>query len=423
MTARTYVVVGGGLAAAKAVQSLRAAGDDSRVVLFADEPEHPYDRPDLSKSYLRGEKGRDALPVLDTSWYAEHQVELELGTHVEAVDRAARTVQTRGSRLRWDKLLLATGSTPRRLPVPGADLDGVHYLRTVADADALRETLAAGGHVVVVGAGWIGLEVAAAARHHGAHVTVLEPAPAPLHAVLGPETGEILAQLHRAHGVDVRTGTGVSALEGASGGVRQVLTSDGSRLEAHAVVVGIGVRPNTELADAAALRVDDGVVVDELLRSVDDPDILAAGDVARPWSPVYGTTVRVEHRANALRTGRAAGRTMAGVGAPYAQVPYFYSDQYDLSLEYRGFVGPGGYDQVVYRGDDDGEDDESQREFVAFWLRAGRVLAAMTVNVANQVVNQTDQADAIEALVRAQARVDPTRLADTSIDLATLAPR
>ena len=415
MNRPTHVLVGGGLAAAKAAEAARAAGFDGRLVLVADEDALPYERPELSKGYLKGTTTRAKLDVHETGWYAEHDVEPLLGVTATGLDLAARTVALSDRRsLDWDRLLFATGASPRRLAVPGAERAGVHYLRTVDDADALEAALGHGGHVVVVGAGWIGLEVAAAARHYGALVTVLEAAPTPLHAVLGPELGEVFAQLHRGNGVDVRAGVGVRELTGDAR-VRAVVLDDGSALPADAVVVGIGVRPNTELAEQAGLPVDDGVLADETLRSLGHPDVFAAGDVARFASPVYGATMRVEHWANAANQGGHAGRALAGSSAAYTKVPYFWTDQFGLSMEYHGWVGPAGYDAVVLRGEDEGEDDESMEQFIAFWLRDGRVRAAMNVNV-------WDQTDAIKALVRAQAAADPAALADPSTDLATIAP-
>ncbi len=417
MTRATYVVVGGGLAAGKAVEGLRAAGSEARVVLVGAESVLPYERPELSKGYLRGSTERHTLDVHDHGWYAAHDVEIEIGCAAVLLDAGARTITLDDGRvLGWDRLLLATGAAPRRLVLDGAELDGVHHLRTDADAEALRSGLAHGGHVVIVGGGWLGLEVAAAARHHGALVTVVEPLPTPLYAVLGPELGEVVAQVHRGNGVDVRTGTGVASLAGAAGVVREVVLTDGSRLPADLVVAAIGAAPADALAELAGLAVADGVVVDETLRSVDHPDVFAAGDVARAWHPLYGARLRVEHWANAGNQGMLAGRAMAGEAAAYGKVPYFWAEQFEFSMEYHGWVGPEGYDEVVIRGEnDDGEDDESLREFVAFWLRDGRVRAAMNVNV-------WDQTDALKALVRRQAAVNTSALADTGTDLADLVP-
>jgi 3-phenylpropionate/trans-cinnamate dioxygenase ferredoxin reductase subunit len=403
---RTFVIVGGGLAGAKAAQTLREEGYAGRLVLVSAEAERPYERPPLSKGYLTGSAERSSAFVHDEAWYAEHDVDLRLGTPAVGLDAAAHEVGlTGGERLVYDKLLLATGSSPRRLAVPGADLDGVLYLRMIEDADRLRAALADGGrHVVVVGAGWIGLEVTAAARGYGNDVSVVEPQPVPLRAALGDELGAVFADLHRAHEVDLRLGTGVRELTGTGGRVTGVVTDGGQTLPADVVVVGVGIRPNTELAEQAGLEVDDGVLAGSDLRT-SDPDIYAAGDLANAYNPLFGRRLRVEHWANALNGGPAAARSMLGQEVSYDRVPYFYTDQYDLGMEYSGSVGPDGYDQVVYRG------DVGVREFVAFWLSQGRVVAGMNVNVWD--VN-TD----IAGLVRSGAVVDAGRLADPSVPLS-----
>ncbi|HSR23780.1 MAG TPA: FAD-dependent oxidoreductase [Candidatus Eisenbacteria bacterium] len=403
----TYVIVGASLAGAKAAAGLREAGFEGRVLLVGEERDRPYERPPLSKDYLKGAADRDKIFVHDEGWYVEHHVELMLGATVTGLHRDARQVELAGGeRLPYDKLLLATGSVPRRLSLPGGDLEGVHYLRRVGESEAIRDALTSGGSLVVVGGGWIGLEVAAAGRHYGASVTVIEPQPTPLYAVLGREVGEIFAALHREHGVDLRLGSGVTAFEGEGGRVTGVVTSDGETVPADAVVVGVGIVPNTRLAEAAGLEVDNGVVVDELLRS-SDPDIYAAGDVANAFNPLLRARLRVEHWANASNQGKAAGQSMAGHGEPYAKLPYFYTDQYDLSMEYHGWVGPDGYDDVVLRG------DPASGEWLAFWLYGGRVLAGMNVNV-------WDQSDPIKRLARERAAVDRARLADPAVPLDSL---
>ena len=401
----TFVIVGAGLAGAKAAETLRAEGFNGRVVLLGDEPERPYERPPLSKEYLRAEVPREQAFVHDEAFYAEHDIELRTGTPVSAIDAAASEVVLAGDeRLRFDRLLLTTGAAPRRLTVPGADLDGVHYLRDLADADALRERLAAGGSAVVVGAGWIGAEAAASTRQKGLGVTVVEPAPVPLERVLGPQVGAVYRDLHVDHGVTFALGTGVDAFEGA-GRVEAVRTSDGRVIGCDMVVIGVGVTPNTALAEQAGVAVDNGVVVDEHLCS-SVPTILAAGDVATAYHPLYGRHVRVEHWANALNQGTAAARSMLGAGEAYARIPYFYSDQYDLGMEYSGLAQ--GSDEVVFRG------DPALREFIAFWLHDGIVTAAMNANV-------WDVTDALQALIRSGVRVDAARLADPDEPLADLA--
>ena len=409
MSEQTFVVVGASLAGAKAAEGMREAGFEGRVVLVGDEHDQPYERPELSKGVLAGKKELGELVVFEPGWYDEHAVELRLGTAVTGLHRDEHEVELAGGeRLAYDRLLLATGATPRRIEVGGADLEGVRYLRRAGDAASLRQAFGSMGRLVVVGAGWIGLEVAAAARGHGVEVTVIEPQPTPLHAVLGREVGQVFADLHRGHGVDLRLGTGVAGFEGADGRVTGVTTDKGETLAADLVVVGVGIRPNVALAEAAGIAVDNGVLVDALLAS-SDPDVFAAGDVANAEHPLYGARVRVEHWANALNQGKAAGRSMAGAGEPYVRVPYFYTDQYGLSMEYHGHTGREGHDQVVFRGTPVGEG-----EWLAFWLREGRVRAAMNVNV-------WDQSDALKKLAREQAEVDPDALADPSRPLAALA--
>ncbi|MFI5100275.1 MAG: NAD(P)/FAD-dependent oxidoreductase, partial [Actinomycetes bacterium] len=408
---RTFVVVGGGLAGAKAVQTLREEGFGGRVVLASAEPERPYERPPLSKGYLNGSAERSSAFVHDEFWYGEHDVDLRLSTPVVGVDAAARTVTMTGdAQLGYDKLLIATGSSPRRLTVPGADLDGVLYLRMIEDADRLRAALSDGGRrVVVVGAGWIGLETTAAARGYGNEVTVIEPQPVPLRAALGDELGAVFAGLHREHGVDLRLGTGVREVTGTGSRVTGVVTDGGATVPADVVVVGVGIVPNVGLAEQAGLEVDNGILAGSDLRT-SDADVFAAGDVANAYHPLLGRRLRVEHWANALHGGPAAARSMLGQDVSYDRVPYFYTDQYDLGMEYSGSVGPDGYDAVVYRG------DVAAREFIAFWLLGGRVLAGMNVNVWDMTAD-------IQELVRsgvAGTVVDPDRLADPSVPLSDL---
>lgn len=400
----TFVIVGASLAGAKAAETLRAEGFDGRVVLIGAELDRPYERPPLSKGFLAGTSAKDEIYVHAASWYAEQDVDLRLGTRATALDTAAHTLTLDGGEsLGYSKLLLTTGSTPRRLDVPGIDLGGVFTLRTVGDAEALRAAIGRGGSVVVVGGGWIGLETAAAARGYDAGVTLLEPQPTPLHAVLGPELGEVFALLHRDHGVDLRVNTGVRAIRGAAGRAVGVVTDAGDELAADTVIVGVGIRPNVELAEQAGLTVDNGILVDAQLQT-SDPDVFAAGDVANAHHPLLDRHIRLEHWANALHGGPAAARSMLGTDQGYDRVPYFFSDQYDLGMEYTGLAAPGDYEQVVIRG------DQHKREFIAFWLKQGRVLAGMNVNI-------WDVTEPIQRLIRSAAQVDPSRLADTSIPL------
>ena len=400
----TMLIVGAGLAGAKAAETLRAEGFPGRVVLIGDEHERPYERPPLSKEYLQSRADRASVFVHPPDWYDEHGVELRTGVHAAGIDRDAHeVVLADGHRLGYSKLLLATGSSPRRLQVPGTELDGVHYLRTLADSDRIAAALRTSSRTVIVGAGWIGLEVAAAARIAHVAVTVLESAAMPL-LVLGPEMAQIFADLHRDHGVDLRCGAGLAEIIGRDGAVTGVRLSDGTVIDTDTVVIGIGVTPNSALAEAAGLEVDDGVVVDDRLRS-SDLDVHAVGDVANLWHPALERHLRVEHWANALNGGPAAARAMLGAGPTYDRLPYFFTDQDDLGMEYTGHAAPGGYDEVVVRG------DTSTREFVAFWLADGRVRAGMNVNV-------WDVTDAIAGLIRSADSVDPARLADPAIPLS-----
>jgi 3-phenylpropionate/trans-cinnamate dioxygenase ferredoxin reductase subunit len=392
-----YAVVGGGMAGAHAVEALRADGVSARIVLIGDERDPPYERPPLSKEYLAGRTGREKLLVHEPDWYAKNEIELMLGTRVTAIDRASGRLELGdGGQLHYDRLLLATGSVPRKLRVPGSDLDGVHYLRRVGNSDALRDAIRAGGPLVVVGGGWIGLEVAAVARQAGLDVTLVESAPGLL-GVLGPQVGERFAALHRGHGVDVRTGSGVEEILG-SGRVEAVRLAGGEQVPAAAVLIGVGIRPLTELAEAAGLPVDNGVLVDATLRTA-DPAIWAAGDVANAENDWVGHRVRVEHFANATDQGPFAARNMAGAQQRWAKPPFFWTDQYDLAMEYRGWADPAA-STVVLRG---GQDDP---QWFAFWLDgSGAVRAGMHVNA-------WDDADQVKALVEGGVRVDAAALAD-----------
>lgn len=398
--ATSFVIVGAGLAGAKAAETLRAEGFDGRIHLVGNEAERPYERPPLSKGYLTGSKSRESIFVHEERWYVDHQVELRTGTRAVSLHPAEHALELEGGeRMHFDKALLTTGSSARQIDVPGADLDGVHYLRRASDADRLLPALSRGDRsVVLIGGGWIGLEVAAAARAHGNEVTVVEPQPTVLHAALGAELGAMFADLHREHGVRLLLGDGVRSLQGSAGAVAAVVTTSGQRLPADLVVVGVGAHPNTELADSAGLSIDNGILVDQSLHS-SHPDVFAAGDVANAFHPLLGRHLRVEHWANALNGGPAAGRAMLGQAVTYDRIPYFYTDQYDLGMEYSGAVGPGGYDQVVYRG------DRGSRTFIAFWLKAGRVLAGMNVNT-------WDVTEPIQALIRSGVAIDVERLAD-----------
>jgi 3-phenylpropionate/trans-cinnamate dioxygenase ferredoxin reductase subunit len=403
---RTFVVVGGGLAAAKAVEALRDRGFDGAIELYGAEPHLPYERPPLSKDYLRTGEGLADSFVHTRAWYLEHRVGLHLGTRVTELALLDHEIRTdTGEQVRYDKLLLATGSSPRQLHLPGAELDGVLYLRTIEDSDRLRAAFQPGARVVTVGGGWIGLEAAAAAVEAGCSVTVLEALAIPLERVLGPKMATVFADLHREKGVDLRTGVEVSAIEGELGQVRCVRLADGTTVQADAVVVGIGALPNIELAEFAGLHLDNGIVVDAQGRT-SDPDVFAVGDVANHFLPFLDQHVRVEHWATALNQPAAVAGGMLDQDVAHDELPYFYTDQYDLGMEYIGYCGPD--DEVVVRG------DLAAREFLAFWLRDDRVVAGMAVNT-------WDMMDDVKAVIRARQVVDRSRLADTSVPLSDFA--
>jgi 3-phenylpropionate/trans-cinnamate dioxygenase ferredoxin reductase subunit len=396
MATDKIVIIGGGLAGAKAAEALRARGFGGQVTIVGEEAHLPYERPPLSKGYLTGKSGLDSAFPHDADWYAKHEVDLRLGVAATAIDRAGhQVILADGTGLGYGKLLLATGASPRRLP--GAD--GVRYLRTIEDSDQIRDVLATGTRLVVIGAGWIGLEVAAAARLAGLEVTVLESLELPLLRVLGPEMARVFADLHTAHGVDLRLGVAVEQVR-ADGAV----LADGTRVDADAVVAGIGAAPNAALAERAGLEVSDGIVTSAAL-ATSDPDVFAAGDVARAYHPLLRRHLRVEHWANALKQPATAAAAMLGERASYEDLPYFYTDQYDLGMEYVGYAEPGGYDRVVVRGT-----PAPDGEFIAFWLSGGRVVAGMNVNV-------WDVTDAVKALIRSGRPVDADALADTGTPL------
>ena len=398
----TFVIVGAGLAGAKAAERLRAEGFDGRLLLLGDEGERPYERPPLSKAYLRGEADRDSLYVHHDGFYAAHDIELRTAAPVRSIDPAHRHVElASGERIGYDQLLLATGAAPRHLPLPGADLAGVHYLRSRRDADALAAAAARADHVVVVGTGWIGSEAAASLRQLGHDVTLVGPDAAPLARVLGPEVAGVYRDLHADYGVRLALGTRVAGFHG-HGRVEAVVTDNGRTIEGDLVLVGAGAVPRTELAEAAGLPVRNGVLVNEQLEAVGAAGVYAAGDVAAAWHPRYQRYLRVEHWANARNQGPAAARNMLGGAIPYARLPYFYSDQYDLGMEYSGLAAT--WDRVVLRG------DRLSRKFIAFWLKDQRVVAGMNAGV-------WDVVESIQTLIRGGWPVDPKRLADPDIPL------
>ena len=401
---RTMVIAGAGLAGARAAETLRDEGFDGRVVLVGAESERPYERPPLSKGYLQGAAQRDAAFVHPEDFYDDRDIELRTSTRVTALDPDDRSVLLDdGEQLRYDRLLLATGAEPRRLAVPGADLEGVHLLRTLEDADRLRTALDRATNVVVVGSGWIGSEVAASARTLGKEVTLLGRDDVPLAHVLGTELGGLFGQLHVDNGVHLEMKTEVEAIQGTRR-VDAVRTRDGRTFDADLVVAGVGAVPRLELAAAAGLTINGGVATDESLHTSANW-VYAAGDIAAAWHPLFGARVRVEHWANADHQGRLAARNMLGAGDSYDRIPYFFSDQFDLGMEYSGYAPR--WDDVVVRG------DPERRELVAFWLRDDRVVAGMNVNV-------WDVAEQIQALIRSRRPVDTARLVDPCIPIEAL---
>lgn len=396
------VVVGAGLAAAKAIETLREDGFDGAITLIGDEPERPYERPALSKEYLQGNSASDDLFVHPSDWYAEHKVDTHFGDAAASIDRDARTVTlASGDTVNYDQLLLTTGSRPNTLRIPGADLAGVFSLRRLSDSDQIRAGFADAKNVVIIGAGWIGLETASAARAAGLNVTVLEFAPLPLQRVLGDQLATYFAELHRKNGVDLRTSVSASAIEGADKRVTGVRVGD-EVLPADLVIVGVGISPNTELAEAAGLAIDNGITVDESLHT-SDPTVFAAGDVANAHNTALDASIRVEHWDNAARQGQLAAKSMLGTTGAYDWQPYFFTDQFDLGMEYVGYASAA--DDVVIRG------DQSTGEFIAFWLADGVLKAGMNVNV-------WDVSDEIRALIG--KTIDPARLADPAVPLNEL---
>ncbi len=403
------IIIGGGVAAGTAAATLRREGFDGDVTIVAEESHPPYQRPPLSKDYLAGTKGRDAVILHPAQWYADRGIRLITGVAATGLAPGARTVALAdGTRLRYDAVLLATGASPRVLPLPGHDLPGVHQLRRLDDSDVLASELAGGGkRLVLIGSGWIGMEVAATARQLGNEVTVLERDPVPLAAALGPRLGEVFRTLHTDHGVDLRTSVNVQRITGT--GRADAVVVDGESVPADLVLVGVGAVPNTSLADDAGLDISNGILVDEAMRT-SAPHVYAAGDVANAFHPVIGRRLRSEHWANALGGGKVAARSMMGLEASFDEIPYFFTDQYDLGMELSGYAPLMADADLVMRG------DLAARKFVAFWVDDGRVVGGMNVNVRGDV-NKS-----VQELIRSGERVDPERLSDPDVPLHTLVP-
>jgi 3-phenylpropionate/trans-cinnamate dioxygenase ferredoxin reductase subunit len=395
-TIRRIVIVGSGLAGATAAGALRDQGFDGEIVVLGRERHRPYELPALSKKVLLGDADEPDW-VHGDDFYAARGIELRLGTSAERIHFGDRVVRDdQGGAHPYDRLLLATGSVPRTLPVPGGDSPNLWLLRTLDNSLALRSALAKAGSVVIVGGGWIGCEVAAAARGHGAEVTVVETMSLPLYDTLGRTIAGVFHDLHAEHGVHWRLGARVTefGVDGSS-----VRLADGTELSADVVVVAVGAAPTVDLAHLAGLELSEedtrgGVAVDAGLRT-SSPDVFAIGDIAAHFHPRYGRRIRVEHWANAKNQGSHVAGNLLGAAVPYEASPYFFTDQYDLGMEYRGLAEPD--DELVIRG------DLAAREFIAFWLRDDRVQAAMNVNM-------WDDGTALRALVDARTPVDPTRL-------------
>ncbi|HEX5143795.1 MAG TPA: FAD-dependent oxidoreductase [Mycobacterium sp.] len=401
----TYVIVGAGLAGAKAAEALRDNDFDGHIVLIGAEELLPYERPPLSKEFLAGKKGLEEFTVHNAAWYRDHDVELRLGTEITGIERPKQAVTLPdGEALSYDKLLLATGSRSRRPKLTGAGADRVYYLRTYPDAEAISAALTDGAALGIVGGGWIGLEVAAGARDRGVAVTVVEAAELPLLGAMGPEMAQVFADLHREHGVDLRCKTGVAEITTIGNTASGLALDDGAGVAADAVLVAVGAAPNIEIAEAAGLQMaDGGVAVDASLRT-SDPNIYAVGDIAAAEHPLLDTRIRTEHWANALKQPPVAAAAMMGRHAVYDELPYFFTDQYDLGMEYVGHSA--GYRKVLTRGDVKG------REFTAFWLDGDdRVLAGMNVNV-------WEGLDDIKAVIRNRRPVDTGKLTDPDQPLA-----
>tara|TARA_R110000787_G_scaffold57455_16_gene131276 strand:- start:78 stop:1313 length:1236 start_codon:yes stop_codon:yes gene_type:complete len=399
------VIVGGGQAGGETAAELRRKGFEGSITLIADEAYVPYKRPPLSKAYLAGTAKLESLYVMAQAALEKANIDLISGVRAERIDRAAKTVKLAdGREVGYDKLMLATGGRPRELSCPGADLPGIFTLRGIADVDAIREKFSEGKRLVIVGGGYIGLEVAAVAKKAGLEVTVLESMPRVLQRVTAPEMSAFYERVHREAGVEVRTGVLLTGFA-QNGDALEVQVAGGS-LPADLVIVGIGLIANTELASDAGLEVDNGIVVDEFARTA-DPDIYSAGDCTNHPSDFLGRRVRLESVQNAMEQGRVAADNMLGATTPYANVPWFWSDQYDLKLQMVGMSQ--GYDQVVLRGDPAG------RSFGAFYLKQGQIIAA-------DMVSRMKEFMVAKKFVAAKLSLDPAALSDESVDLKSLLP-
>jgi 3-phenylpropionate/trans-cinnamate dioxygenase ferredoxin reductase subunit len=408
LTHGRVVIVGAGQAAGELTGALRQQGFTGQITMIGDEPHLPYRRPPLSKAYLSGDMTLEALFLKPAATYEKQGVDCRLGVSVRSIDRQAHQVSlSDGTTLPYDKLVLATGGRVRRLPLPLADAPNVHYVRGIDDIQRLQPQFTQGRRLVIIGGGYIGLEAAAVGTKKGLQVTVIEAMPRVLARVTVPELSAFYERVHRGHGVDIRTGAGVQALEGEAGAVTAVVLSDGQRVPADLVIVGIGLLPNTELAEAAGLAVANGIVVDAFTQTF-DPDILACGDCTFHENRFYGCNMRLESVPNALEQARIAAGVLVGKPTPYAAVPWFWSDQYDLKLQMVGLSE--GFDTFVVRGSMDAN------HFIALYLKDGMVIAADAVNRAADFM-------VAKRLVAERVVATPAQLADESVPLkALLAP-
>ena len=401
---KTVVIAGAGHGAGQVVAALKQHKFDGRIVMIGDEPHLPYQRPPLSKKYLAGDMAAERLYFKPESFYDDPQIDVLLDTKVTNIDRAGRTVSTDGGRtIGYDKLVLALGSRVRKVSVEGADLPGIHYLRSIADVDAIREDMLNRKNAVIVGAGYIGLEVAAVCCQHGLQVTVIELADRVMSRVVSPNVSDYYQLQHTERGVKLLLSTGLAGFQGKRR-VRKVLTSTGQELPADFVVVGVGILPNTELADEAGLECDDGIVVDDRCQTA-DPDIYAIGDCSSHPNAIYGRQLRLESVHNALEQAKTAASNICGIESHYSQVPWFWSDQYDIKLQIAGLAD--GYDEVVLRGDPSGG------SFACFYLADGVLIAIDAINSPREFMQS-------KPLIANHVRPDPAKLADPEVPLKDL---
>jgi 3-phenylpropionate/trans-cinnamate dioxygenase ferredoxin reductase subunit len=402
--AETIAIVGAGHAAGQAIATLRQKKFDGRIVLIGDEPYLPYQRPPLSKKYLAGELAAERLYLKPAAFYHDAQIKLRLNTQVCNIDRSARRLTTiDDGEVAYDKLILALGSRVRKLQVEGSELKGIHYLRGIADVDAIRAAASTGKRVVIVGAGYIGLEVAAVCRQHGLDVTVIEMADRVMSRVVSPQVSDFYQETHDSHGVKLLLSTGLSSFHG-NDKVHAVITSDGQTLAADFVVIGVGILPNIELAESAGLEVNDGIVVDDQCRT-SDSDIYAVGDCTSHPNAIYDTQLRLESVHNALEQAKTAASNICGVEMRYSQVPWFWSDQYDLKLQIAGLSQ--GYDRAILRG------DPESASFSCLYLKDGILIAVDAINAPKDFLQS-------KVLIAERARIEPQRLANADVALKDL---